>query len=155
LLYREAMPILVCTLWDYHDPVQLLLHRMEHVTITADAVEPLLGFDLDAWIAEREFDYRLSEHSMALEVVFDAVAAVRVIETPLANNQHIETLPDGRVHLYATVPDTMQLRHWLRGFGPLVEVLAPSELRADMAEQAARTAARYRASLPAQVHSSG
>ncbi len=151
LVYREAMPMLVCTLWHYRDPVQLMLHRMEDVQVTADPVDPLHGFDLDAWIAERTFDYRLSEHQIALEVMFDAVAAVRVIETPLAGNQQIETLPDGRVHLSASVPDTMQLRHWLRGFGPLVEVLSPSDLRADMAGQAARTAARYRASLPAPI----
>lgn len=153
LVYRDAMPMLVCTLWHYRDPVQLMLHRMEHVQVTADPVDPLNGFDLDAWIAERTFDYRLNEHQIALEVVFDAVAAVRVLETPLVASQRTDTLPDGRVHLYATVPDTMQLRHWLRGFGPLAEVLAPTELRADMAEQAARTAARYRASLPAQVDS--
>jgi predicted DNA-binding transcriptional regulator YafY len=37
------------------------------------------------------------------------------------------------VRLQATVPDTAQLRWWLRGFGSEVEVLEPSAIREEFA----------------------
>ncbi len=143
LVYRDAVPMLVCTLWSYRDPKQLMLHRMEQVEVLEAPVDPLVGFDLDAWIAERSFDFRMGEGLIQLECLFEAVAAVRIIETPLERDQQCSTMADGRVRLRAAVPDTMQLRHWLRGFGPLVEVVGPPELRADMLDQAQRTVTRY------------
>lgn len=144
LVYRDAMAILVCTLFNYRDAMQLLLHRIEEATVLDATVQAPDGFDLDAWIASRAFDFRVSDGHIALECLFEPFAAVRVLETPLAPDQQTTTLPDGKVLLRAQVPDTMQLRHWLRGFGQFLEVLGPPDLRAEMAEHAARMAERYR-----------
>jgi predicted DNA-binding transcriptional regulator YafY len=42
-----------------------------------------------------------------------------------------------------TVLDTAQLRWWLRGFGPDVEVIEPRALRDEFSADARKLAARY------------
>lgn len=143
LVYRDAMAILVCTLWNYRDVVQLLLHRIETATALDEPSRPPEGFDLDAWIASRAFDFRLHAEPIELVCRFEPEAAIRVLETPLAADQEVSVLPDGKVMVRARLPDTNQLHHWLRGFGRFVEVLAPEYLRAEMADHAAELARRY------------
>jgi hypothetical protein len=58
---------------------------------------------------------------------------------------------DGRTRLEATVPDTVELRTWLYGFGDLVEVLRPASLRKEFRSTAERLAARYGSSPSARA----
>ncbi|MBL8474291.1 MAG: WYL domain-containing protein, partial [Rhodocyclaceae bacterium] len=64
-------------------------------------------------------------------------------ETPLAGDQTLDTLPDGRLRITAGVLLTQQLEWWLLGFGDAVEVLAPPALRAHMAARLREAARRY------------
>jgi predicted DNA-binding transcriptional regulator YafY len=43
-----------------------------------------------------------------------------------------------------TVADTIEIASWIRGWGPEVEVLAPAELRAQFANEAAAAIEMYR-----------
>jgi predicted DNA-binding transcriptional regulator YafY len=49
----------------------------------------------------------------------------------------------GRVEVEGTVKNTSQLRWWLQGFGCLVEVVEPKELREEFKENAARLHGHY------------
>ena len=53
-------------------------------------------------------------------------------------------LDDERVVVRATVENTAELRWWLLGFGDLVEVLSPADLREEFRLRAAAMAALYR-----------
>jgi predicted DNA-binding transcriptional regulator YafY len=48
-----------------------------------------------------------------------------------------------RMLLRATVENTAELRWWILGFGELVEVLAPADLRGEFRERASALAATY------------
>lgn len=67
-------------------------------------------------------------------------------ECPLANRQVlIDDDPEnhGGSILSAEVPNTVELRQWIRSLGPNAEVLEPSFLRYEMAEEVATLARRY------------
>ncbi len=143
LVWRDAVGYLLCTLFGYNDIVQLVLHRMQSVEVEDAPRRALPGFSLDAEIAHRSFDFLLSEAPIALEVLLHDFVAVKLRETPLVAGQALELQADGRYRLSAQVADTVQLRSWLRSFGELAEVVAPAELRAEMAATAVALAGRY------------
>ena len=65
-------------------------------------------------------------------------------ETPISLDQKATVLDDKRVRIEATVPNTEELRAWLRSYGDLVEVVEPEELRQEMVETVGRLLKRYR-----------
>ncbi len=130
LVFRKAVIYLVATLWDYQDIKQLTLHRMSEPELLDKQATPIPGFDLDAYIAEGAFGYRLSEESIRLKVRFFGAAAQHLHETALSADQVLtEEQGTGATILQATVLDTEELRWWLLSFGDQVEVLEPNSLR--------------------------
>lgn len=143
LVLRHGTIVLVCSLWSYDDVVQLVLHRIRgaHGLDEARRVPP--GFDLDAWMQSGELGYRLDARPLRIRVRFHREACVPLHETPISADQELG--PDGDDHevLRATVPDTTDLRAWLRSYGTLAEVLAPAKLRREVADEAKRLSAIY------------
>lgn len=142
LVLRDQLAYLVCTLFDYGDTLQLVLHRMREVELLDDAAIHPDGFSLQAYIQANHFDYP-EGGQINLKALFDPAAAQHLTETPLSDDQHLKTMDDGRIQISATVADTQQLRWWLLGFGDQVEVTAPASLRADFTAIAQRNAERY------------
>ncbi len=69
--------------------------------------------------------------------------ATRVNETIWHPTQTVETEADGSLTWRATVSGTIEIRLWILSWGDDVEVLAPPELRADVAGTHGRAASRY------------
>jgi len=130
LVVRDQSIYLVCTLWDYDDIKQLLLHRMRSATLQDEPAKRLAGFDLDDYICNGEFGLP-AESGKKLKLVarFKDVAAIYIAERPLDRGQKIERIDEQTVLLSATVMDTRELRWWLQSFGDFVEVLEPISLR--------------------------
>lgn len=143
LVWRDAVGYLLCSLWNYDDIVQLVLHRMESVEIEDTPRRAAVDFSLDAEIASGSLDFLHASEPLLLEAMFHAFAAVRLRETPIAENQELIDQPDGRVLLRATLADTVQLRTWLQSIGEFVEVIGPAALRAHMAASARALVAVY------------
>jgi predicted DNA-binding transcriptional regulator YafY len=82
----------------------------------------------------------------AREVVlrFTRSVAARVGEAVWHPSQVVRDLPDGSLEWRATVAGTVEIRLWILSWGEDVEVLAPADLRADVAASHARAAQRYR-----------
>jgi predicted DNA-binding transcriptional regulator YafY len=119
-----------------------VLHRVHHAEVLeAPAIVPE-GFDLDRYIQEGEFAYPVGE-PIHLEAVFSRGAHLHLHDTPLSADQVITELDDERVLLRATVENTAELRWWLLGFGELVEVRAPADLREEFRTRAMAMAAIY------------
>jgi predicted DNA-binding transcriptional regulator YafY len=142
LVFKGGLAYLVCTFWHYMDIRQVVLHRVRYAEVLEAPVIVPAGFALDRYIQEGEFSYPVGE-PIRLEAVFSRGAAFHLHDTPLSADQHITDLDEGRVLLRATVDNTAELRWWLLGFGDLVEVLAPAELREEFRARAAAMAAMY------------
>jgi len=146
LVFKGGIAYLVCTFWDYTDIRQVALHRMQHAeALTVPAMVPE-GFDLDRYIQEGEFSCPVGK-PMRLKAVFSHGAHLHLHDTPLSGDQHITILDHDRVIVRATVENTAERRWWLLGFGELVEVLAPANLRDEFHMRATAMAAMYQEPL--------
>jgi predicted DNA-binding transcriptional regulator YafY len=133
LVARGPLLYLVCTLWNYQDIRQLALHRVVSATATDKPVTKSDGFNLDKYIEQGEFQYPVGP-MIELKAKFTRAAAAHLVETPLSEDQTIMDLDADHVLVTATIRDTAQLDWWLSGFGPLVEIREPTELRQRMIE---------------------
>ncbi len=142
LAFQDQLIYLVATLWDYADPLLLLLHRMEAAELLEKVIVPPKGFDFHRYV-EAELHFPEGERPLRLTVLLEAQAAAHLAETPLSNDQELSEQPDGRLLVRATVADTAQLRWWLQGFGDKVEVVKPKGLREEFRAVSRRMAERY------------
>jgi len=78
-----------------------------------------------------------------VELRFIPSVATRVAETVWHPTQTHELEPDGSLRWRASVSGTKEIRLWILGWGDEVEVIAPAELRTDVAATHARAAAKY------------
>ena len=132
LVQRGGVLYLIATLFDYDDARLLALHRVRSAELlAADARHPD-GFDLDAFIAAGNLGFG-QEQTINLVLRFSRSAGEHLWDTPLASNQKISEISEGRIEVHATVIDTPQLRWWLLGFAEGVEVIEPPSLRQDVA----------------------
>lgn len=127
LVQRDHLIYIVCTLWEYDNPMLLVLHRVRTAALLDKATWLPEGFDLDTYIAQGELAYRLGP-PIKLIADFDPATAVIFFETPLSEDQTIIQVESGLLRVTATVADTKQLRAWLRGFGRHVDVVMPPML---------------------------
>jgi predicted DNA-binding transcriptional regulator YafY len=142
LVLKGGIVYLVCTFWQYRDIWQVVLHRLHHAEVLDAPAMVSEGFDLDRYIQEGEFSYPVGE-PIHLEAMFRHGAAFHLHDTPLNADQVIPERDDERVLVRATVENTAALRWWLLGFGELIEVLAPADLREEFGARAAAMATMY------------
>jgi len=138
----DNLTYLVVSLNDHPDPVLLLLHRIQSVEPLDKPVTVPEGFDLDAYVA-KNLAFPVGD-DILLKLLFSKQSDVqRLVEAPISEGQTIRETGDGRYEFTATLPDTLQLRWWLRGFGERVEVVEPVVLRDDFVELAEKMTAMY------------
>jgi hypothetical protein len=128
-------------------PLTFHLHRMEAAAPDSQAAVVPAGFDLKAFAASDEYEYRLGDDIRLLALV-NADAVVSLEERKLVEGQMLTPSADGRFLLDATVPYTYALQVWLLGFAEGIEVLEPKALRDEIARKLTAAAARYQ--LPAR-----
>lgn len=144
LVSRQSVLYLICTLWDYKDIKHFALHRFTETEILDSPSQQPDGFSLTSYIEQdQEFAYKQSQNLIKLEVLFDKRTAQHLIETPLSSNQVVTEHDEDRMLLTAELPDTLELRWWLQGFGDNAEVLAPTEMRAKFIELSKKLMSLY------------
>ncbi len=136
LVVRDRMVYLICVFDGYADPRQLTLHRMKSAVVLEDGLKRPKGFSIDAYIAEGAFGMALNPRPIVLEAEFMRHIAIHLRETPIADDQVIEDVDKDNVLLRATVPDTLELRLWLKSFGDEVMVIKPDSLQQEFREMA-------------------
>jgi predicted DNA-binding transcriptional regulator YafY len=142
LVMREGVIYLLVTIEPYTDLRQIVAHRIRFASVIDQAVNEPEGFDLDSYIDSGAFSY-VESGPIRLVIRLEAYAAEHILESPISNDQISRILNDGRVEITASAVDTLQLRWWLNGFGEVVEVMEPLELRKAMADQARAVARMY------------
>ena len=83
------------------------------------------------------------QEEVEVELRFDAAVAARVTETTWHPTESVTRQPDGSVIWRARVPGTIEIRRWILEWGSDVEVLAPPDLRDEVAATLRRAAGRY------------
>jgi predicted DNA-binding transcriptional regulator YafY len=74
---------------------------------------------------------------------FAPEVASRVQESHWHPSQRLTALPDGGLRFEVTLPSLLEFTPWVRSWGPAVRVVAPRELRDEVAAAARQTAALY------------
>ena len=83
------------------------------------------------------------QEEVEVELRFDAAIASLVTETTWHPTERVTHEPDGSVIWRARVPGTLEIRRWILQWGAQVEVIAPPELRGEVAATYRKAAARY------------
>lgn len=117
--------------------------RLDRVELTEERFEPRTDFDLytllrRAWGINWGTDNVV--HEVRLRFPPGRITA-RVKASEWHMSQRIEDLPDGGCVLVVTIGDYVEMKPFIRQWGRDVEVLAPPELRREIAEEM-RAAAR-------------
>ena len=132
IVQRGAVTYMVATLYDYTDIRLFAVHRIQAAHVLDQPSNTPEGFSLAQYVNQGALGFEVNG-LIKLVVRFTSAAAEHLWETPLSLDQEIEPDTSGWVRLQATVPDTAQLRWWLRGFGSEVEVLEPIAIREEFA----------------------
>jgi len=120
------------------------LDRISKVTESGAGFAYPEDFKLREYVnTEQAFNF-LTQPAVRLELVFEGNAGNHLKESPMAKDQEVDTLPDGRLKVSGTVIPSLKLRWWLRSIGPHVEIIAPESLREEFAEDYLKLAKRYR-----------
>jgi predicted DNA-binding transcriptional regulator YafY len=132
IVQRGAVTYLIATLYDYTNILLFAVHRIQAAKVLDQPAITPEGFNLEHYISQGALGFE-ENGLINLVVRFTVSAAEHLWETPLSIDQQIAPDQSGWVRLQATVPDTAQLRWWLRGFGSEVEVLEPIVIREEFA----------------------
>lgn len=143
LIVRGSLLTLVCTIGIKNDVRQLHLHRMKSAQLITRASHPPAGFNLDAHIRAGNLSFRIGSPTVVFRAIVTDPVAQTLAETPLSTDQTLAQRPDGGTLVEATLADTLELRGWIASYGPNIEVLAPPEIRDEIASNARKTAALY------------
>lgn len=129
IVVRDQVIYLLCTMKDYSDIRQLVLHRIQTAEIVDQAANYPANFDLDQYIESGAFGFLDSDKEIKLVADFTSEVASHLHETPISADQILQPQENGTVRLTATVPDTLQIQWWLLGFGDQTQVISPAKLR--------------------------
>jgi predicted DNA-binding transcriptional regulator YafY len=99
-------------------------------------------------ITEGSFGLFRGKETARVRIRFDEKVARYVQRRMWHPTQRFKKLPDGGVEMAMEVRGTVEVVSWVLGFGGTAEVLEPASLRADVAADARRAAARYESSRP-------
>jgi predicted DNA-binding transcriptional regulator YafY len=111
-------------------------------------------FDIGRYLA-RAWGIFHSGEPVDVRMCFYPPAAARVKESIWHPSQELRDGADGSVEMRVTVAGTLEITPWILGWGDAVEVLAPADLRENVARIGANMAERNRMqaqSLKAQLH---
>ena len=142
LVQRGVVLYLVCTIKTYSDLRILAIHRVLSATqLDIPSIRPK-KFDLDDYLATGAFGW-ITNRTVKFKALFSSEAGNHLYETPLSEDQRVVEEEDGRLKVSATIQQNHQLIWWLLGFGADVEVIAPVDLRRQVAEKHRLAARRY------------
>lgn len=141
LVQRGPVSYLVATAFSYEDIRLYALHRFESVVEQEDEIDIPPDFDIDDYIAKGALSFGTGK---MLDLVLRVNQELKTILTESPLDDSMTITPDGESFIVkAHVPDTWQLKWWIRSQGPNAEVLKPHDLREDMIEALRKTMALY------------
>jgi len=118
------------------------VERIRDVSLTPDPFPPPEPAILDRMF-ELAWDIIADQEPVEVVLRFSAAVASRVREARWHPTERVEIEPDGSLTWRATVAGTIEIRLWILSWGDDVEVIAPDELRKDVARTHRRAGQQY------------
>ena len=144
VIIADSVCYLVCTINAHQDIRLLALHRILSAENSAKPARRPRGFSLDSYLAKGNLGILKEDKPIQLEFLMRSVWAEHLAETPLNAKQTMKAVNAEWTKVSATVPNTSQLRWWLRSFGPNVEVIRPESLRREFYNESLAVASLYK-----------
>jgi predicted DNA-binding transcriptional regulator YafY len=144
LVLRDGVFVLVATAFAYEDPLHFHLDRMVKATALPTKSKRPAGFDLDAYLAKGGGGFVVGGEPIRLRLLVDADLVPGLVECPVSDDQKLVEDEGGRWRLDGTLPDTLELRGWIKSYAAAITVLKPVGLAREIAGELAAAAARYR-----------
>jgi predicted DNA-binding transcriptional regulator YafY len=141
LVQRGPITYLIATAFRYDELRLYAVHRIYEAMRTGEPARRPPDFDLNGYIASGALQFGSGEIIRLKAQVADELARI-LAETPLSDDMQLVSDGNGKA-LSATVPDTWQLRWWVLSQGEAIEVLAPTELREEIAATLSAALERY------------
>jgi proteasome accessory factor B len=107
------------------------VERIADVQLTSETFDPPLGFSIERHLAGAWAIWSSGE-VVQVELLFSSDVAERVQETVWHPSQELEEVPDGRLRLRLQLSSTVEIRHWILGWGADCEVVKPTSLREEI-----------------------
>ena len=117
------------------------LNRIKEVTILDEDFDIPEDFNIEN-LLDSSWGVMWGE-SIEVKLKFSPDVTRRVKETTWHQSQQIQDLPDGSCILTLQVGSTLEMTPWIRGWGPDVEVMEPTELRLQFTEWAKELGEMY------------
>lgn len=146
LVLRGTVPYLVATVHSYPDVRLFAIHRMQAATCTPLPAQAPEGYSVDDYIGQGAMEFT-SGGILKLKARLTNELAQYLSETPLAADQQIRYRA-AHWQLAASVRDSWQLRFWILSQGSGIEVLAPKQLRKEIAAELMDACKPYAAVAP-------
>lgn len=118
------------------------IERIRSVRVTPRSFQYPESGGLEAELG-RGWDIIADQPPVEVRLRFSPAVADRVLETRWHPMQRTERRPDGSLLWSTTVSGIVEIRLWILEWADDVEVLAPDELREDVAARLRRAAAQY------------
>ena len=141
LVQRGPITYLIATAFRYDELRLYAVHRIHEAVLTGEPAQRPPDFDLNGYIASGALQFGSGEIIRLKAQVSDELVHI-LAETPLSVDMQLVSDGNGKT-LSATVPDTWQLRWWVLSQGEAIEVLAPTELREEIAATLSAALQRY------------
>lgn len=142
LVQCGAITYLVATGFNYPTPRIYAMHRMRQATrLYLPAVIPE-GFSLQGFIEDGGLQFG-AVRQIELTAWVSPMLAAQLRETRLTDNQQLAEAPNNGFELTASLPYSWRLRWWILSKTGDIEVLAPTELRAEIADMHRAAVRRY------------
>jgi proteasome accessory factor B len=130
----------------YHGGLYLYARANEYDAVRTFAVERIQRIEVLESGFETPADFSVSEYARGafgiaggkpepVALVFDAAMAGYIRERVWHESQSLEERPDGSVALLMQVAPGWELKAWVKGFLPHVQVLEPASLREEIARE--------------------
>jgi predicted DNA-binding transcriptional regulator YafY len=127
---------------DRHALRTFKVERIEWLTVAPETFPPPDTDALERTLL-RAWDIIGDQPEVEVVLRFSPLVAARVQEATWHPSQVVEEESDGSLLWRARVAGTYEIKLWILGWGADVEVLAPPELRAEVARTLAAALARY------------
>jgi predicted DNA-binding transcriptional regulator YafY len=118
------------------------LDRIQSVHISLQTFTPRMNLNVNA-LLEHAWGIWFGQNTTRIELIFAPEIANRVLETRRHPSEKHEWLPDGSLFWSVEVAGYKELLPWIKGWGSLVEVIAPTSLREEIAKDIRKALAIY------------
>jgi len=126
----------------FEDVHTFKIERIHRAELIDETFELPANFDGPALLSSA-WGVMYGHEPVEVRLRFSPQVTRRLKESVWHPTQHIEDCDDGGCIFSVQVNMPLEMKPWIRGWGPDCEVLAPEELRQEVAGEALRTTQRY------------